>query len=205
MQANIQENVNPERAPAGRPPSRCGPFSKRKPTRYPMPMTSTTSSRFFKRSDVVRPPTPPTEPSGDRNRSMMPVLRSSARPGGGGRAEDGVLHEDARHQELHVLEAGRQGRELVRVDVAEQQHEHDRLHELEDEDGRARVQVPPRHQQTVGDARATRPPRPDGPVGRSGSARSRSYVLLRGSAALPPTATRRLVVGFRTVLGPSDP
>ena len=103
------------------------------------------------RSDVVRPTSDRRARHRQRAEAVdhagLHVLGEADRRGRG--PEDRVLDEDPRHQEQDVVDPGRQLRELVREDEPEQQHEHDRLDQLEDEDRGhpgERDQVAPRDQ-----------------------------------------------------------
>ena len=147
------------------------------------------------RSDVVRPARTADRAMGrDRNRSTMPSFMSSARPMAVlVEPNKRVLHEDARHQELHVVQAGRQIRELIGVDVPEQQHEHDGLHQLEDEHGGhpgERDQVAPGDQEAVADGQARR--------GR------RCWMGRAGRRALCTTVLMRLLLPWRPGRGASS-
>src|SRR5262245_6170944 len=84
--------------------------------------------------------------------TLLHVLRETDR--GRRRPEDRVLREDPRHQEHHVREARREVRDVPREHEGEQQHEHDRLHELEHEHGRDPrdlQEVPAHHDHAVGE------------------------------------------------------
>ena len=133
----------------------------RNPTAMPTSIITISVITFWTMSAAVRPNrTAEREIGSERKRSTTPVATIRVEPDAGHqRAEHRRLDDDARHQEVDVIDVA--GVDRAAEDEAEQQHEHHRLDEGEDDVDRLAqglAQLPRGHHAAVGEDLGERQP-----------------------------------------------